>query len=76
MNQKIRVGIDHIDKLDFLAAYQIAHTNAFQTKTIQNSFKAAGLVPLNAESLLSKLNISLRLLARSLVKSYNINPSA
>lgn len=60
VDQKMRMGINHIDKLDFLAAYPIAPMDAFQSNTIQNSFKAAGLVPLNAESVLSKLNISLR----------------
>jgi hypothetical protein len=59
VDQKMQMGINHINKLDFLATYPTARTNAFQTNTIQNSFKAAGLVPLDAEAMLSKLNISL-----------------
>lgn len=53
-------GYNHINKLDFLADYQRARLEAFQPNTIQNSFAASGLVPINAERVLSKLNISLR----------------
>jgi hypothetical protein len=57
----IRQGYNHIDKIDFLMDYQHARLEAFQKpSTIQNSFAAAGLVPINAERVLSKLNISLR----------------
>jgi hypothetical protein len=55
-----RTGYNHIDKLDFLADYQRARLEAFQPNTIRNSFMATGLVPINAERVLSKLNISLR----------------
>lgn len=58
--QKMRLSINHIDKLDFLAAYPQARSDTFKADTIINSFKAAGLVPLNPESVLSKLNIQLR----------------
>ena len=60
VDQQARCGINHIDKLDFLAAYPHARTDAFKTTTIQNAFKATGIVPLNAEPVLSKLNILLR----------------
>lgn len=56
----MRLGINHIDKIDFLAAYPIARAEAFQAHTIQNSFSAAGLVPYDTERVLSKLNIILR----------------
>jgi hypothetical protein len=55
-----RVGYNHIDKFDFLEDYQRARLEAFQSNTIQNSFLATGLVPIDAERVLSKLNISLR----------------
>jgi hypothetical protein len=55
-----RVGHNHIDKLDFLADYQRARLEAYQSATIQNSFIATGLVPIDPERVLSKLNISLR----------------
>lgn len=59
IDQKMRLGVSHIDKLEFLTAYPQAQAEAFQTTTIQNSFKAAGLVPVDAAPMLSKLNISL-----------------
>jgi hypothetical protein len=56
-----RQGYNHIDKLDFLDDYQRARLEAFQKPSnIQNSFAATGLVPVDAERVLSKLNISLR----------------
>jgi hypothetical protein len=56
-----RTGYNHIDKCDFLENYQHARLEAFQKPSIiQNSFAASGLVPVNAERVLSKLNISLR----------------
>ena len=56
-----RTGYNHIDKLDFLDDYQRARLEAFQQPAIiQNSFAASGLVPVDAERVLSKLNISLR----------------
>jgi hypothetical protein len=56
-----RRGYNHIDKYDFLENYQHARLEAFQSvTTIKNSFAASGLVPVDAERVLSKLNISLR----------------
>jgi hypothetical protein len=55
-----RRGYNHIDKHDFLMDYQRARLEAFQSATIQNSFAASGLVPVDAERVLNKLNISLR----------------
>jgi hypothetical protein len=55
-----RRGYNHIDKHDFLVDYQRARLEAFQSATVQNSFAASGLVPVNAARVLNKLNISLR----------------
>lgn len=55
-----RVGYNHIDKFDFLHNYQRARLEAFRPNTIQNSFVATSLNPIDAERVLSKLNISLR----------------
>jgi hypothetical protein len=57
---KMRLGINHIDKLDFLEAYPIARIEAYKLETIKNSFAAAGLVPFCPDQVLSKLNIQLR----------------
>ena len=54
------IGYNHINKFDFLDDYQCAQLEAFQQPAIiQNSFAASGLMPVNAEWVLSKLNISL-----------------
>ena len=56
-----RCGYNHIDKFDFLDDYKRARLEAFhQPVIIQNIFAASGLVPVDAERVLSKLNISLR----------------
>lgn len=60
VEERACTGHNHIDKLDFLAAYPEARREAFKSENIQNSFAAAGLVRVNAEHVLSKLNISLR----------------
>jgi hypothetical protein len=57
---KMRVGINHIDKLDFLEAYPSARIEAFKSETIKNSFAAAGLMPYNPDRVISKLDIRLR----------------
>lgn len=59
VENQAQMGYNHIDKLDFLAAYPQARAEAFIPETIQNNFAAAGLVPINAERVLSRLNISL-----------------
>jgi hypothetical protein len=57
---KMRLGINHIEQLDFLETYPQARNEAFKPDTIKNSFAAAGLVPLNPDRAISKLNIRLR----------------
>ena len=54
-----RTGYNHIDKLDFLANYPRARIEAFQPNIIQSSFAATSIVPVAADRVLSKLNISL-----------------
>ena len=60
VKSKMRVGINYIDKLDFLEVYPLARIEAFKSETIKNSFGAAGLVPFSPERVISKLNIRLR----------------
>jgi hypothetical protein len=62
VESKMRVGINHINKLDFLEAYPLARIKAFKLETIKNSFGAAGLVPFSLERVISKLDIQLRTL--------------
>ena len=53
----MRLGINHIDKSDFLVAFQQARATAFKAETIQNSFKATGLAPYDPIQVLSQLHI-------------------
>jgi hypothetical protein len=56
----MRSGQNHIDKLDFLDAFPDARIEAFKAETIKNSFSATGLVPYDPNRVISKLNIQLR----------------
>ena len=60
IGQYMRLGINHIDKIDFISTYPTARIRAFTSETIQNSFAAAGIVPYNPDRVLSKLNICLK----------------
>ena len=60
VENKARLGFNHIDKFDFLEAYPEARTEAFKADTIKNSFAAAGLIPFNPERVLGQLNIQLK----------------
>lgn len=56
----MRLGFNHVDKLDFLEAYPYARLEAFRSENIQNGFAAAGLAPLDRERVLSQLNVQLK----------------
>ncbi|KAL0940553.1 transposase [Colletotrichum truncatum] len=56
IENKMRRGTTHISKEDFFAAFHEAFKQSFTRKNIQGGFRGAGLVPLNAESFLSKLD--------------------
>ena len=56
----MRRGQNHIDKLDFLDAFPTARIEAFKAETIKNSFLATGLDPYDPNRVISKLNIRLR----------------
>ena len=60
VENKARLGFNHIDKFDFLEAYPEARMEAFKADTIKNGFTAAGLVPFNPERVLEQLNIQLK----------------
>jgi hypothetical protein len=60
VDQQTRDGKHYIDKLNFLSAYPHARTDAFKINTISSAFKATRIVPLNAEPVLSKLNVQIR----------------
>ena len=60
VESKMRVGINYINKLDFLEVYPLVRIEAFKSETIKNSFGAAGLVPFSPERVISKLDTRLR----------------
>ena len=54
---QIQVGINHVDKDDFLTLYQEIQPTVFGLKTIQSGFRATGIVPFDLDQVLSKLYI-------------------
>ena len=56
----MRNHINHITKLEFLPAFKIAFNRAFTPANICSAFRGAGLVPLQPEAVLSKLDVQLR----------------
>jgi hypothetical protein len=56
----IRHHINHIIKLEFLPAFKIAFDRSFTSANIFSAFRGAGLVPLQPETVLSKLDVQLR----------------
>jgi hypothetical protein len=57
---KMRLGVSHIEKLDFLEVYPYARIEAYKSENIINSFGAADLVPFSPDRVISKLDICLR----------------
>jgi hypothetical protein len=53
---KMRLGYNHIDKLDFLKAYPAARQQVFSIENIQSGFHAAGIQPHDPSQVLDKLN--------------------
>ena len=56
----IRHHINHITKLEFLLAFKAAFNRAFTPANIQSAFRGAGLVPLQPDAILLKLDVQLR----------------
>ena len=56
----IRDHINHITKIEFLPAFYAAYNQSITRENICSSFRGAGLVPYNAEAVLSKLDVKLR----------------
>jgi hypothetical protein len=56
----IRHHINHITKLEFLPAFKAAYNRSFTSTNICSAFRGAGLVPLQPDAVLSKLDVQLR----------------
>jgi len=57
----IRNHINHTTKLEFPPAFKVAFGQSFTVANICSAFRGAGLVPLQPDVVLSKLNIQLRM---------------
>lgn len=55
-----QLGIDSIEKDDFLDIFPAARDDSFKEFIIRSAFTATGLVPLDPDRMLSKLNIRLQ----------------
>jgi hypothetical protein len=55
-----RLGIDSIEKDDFLNIFPAARNDSFKESIVQSAFVATGLVLLDPDRVLSKLNIRLQ----------------
>ena len=53
----IRNGINYITKLKFLPVIKVAIDATFISNNIKRSFRGAGLVLFNLETIIAKLNI-------------------
>lgn len=56
VEELMRRGVNHVDKLEFLPLYHAARTKALHAANIKASFKAAGLVPHNPDRVLAQFN--------------------
>jgi hypothetical protein len=61
--ENARLGINHVDKPEFLSIYSKARLEALSTSNIYSGFRATGLIPLDPEQVLSRLQITLRTLS-------------
>ncbi|KAL1966447.1 hypothetical protein VTN77DRAFT_4589 [Rasamsonia byssochlamydoides] len=60
VEQRMRHGFNHINKLDFLEAYPTARMEAFKTQNIQNGFAATGIHPFDPDQVIQRLHIQLK----------------
>ena len=60
IEQLIRDRVNHIDKPDFLIAYNIARTEAITPNIARSGFAATRLVPFDPDRVLLKLNTQIR----------------
>lgn len=70
----IRVGINHIDKLDFLTASVSASREVIALDIIRSEFAATGLVLYDPDQALSKLNTQLWTPTPSFYTSFRASP--
>jgi hypothetical protein len=57
VQDRAQLGINHIDKPDFLMLYQQARIAALSEKNIKSAFRTVGLVPYDPEKVLSRFQV-------------------
>ena len=60
VEQRMRLGFNHIDKHDFLMAFPTARTMAYKAENIRNGFAATGLVPFDPDRVYQQLDIQVK----------------
>ena len=60
VENRMRLGINHIAKLEFLAMYKQARTDIMTESNVRTGFAVTGLVPYNPDQVLSRLHIRMR----------------
>ena len=60
VEQRMRLGFNHIDKVDFLTTFPEARTMAYKAETIRNGFAATGLVPFDPDRVYQQLTVQLK----------------
>jgi transposase len=56
----IRHHINHVTKLEFLPAFKTAYNRLFTSEDMCSAFRGAGLVPLQPDTVLSRVDVQLR----------------
>ncbi|KAJ3542019.1 hypothetical protein NM208_g4316 [Fusarium decemcellulare] len=56
----MRCSVTHISKTEFFPAFYAAHQATMTERNIRSAFRGAGLVPLDPENVISKLDVQLR----------------
>ncbi len=59
MEGLIRRYINHVSKVEFLRAFRAAFFTSFKEDNIRAGFRGTGLVPLDPQAVLSKLDAQL-----------------
>lgn len=60
VENRMRLGINHIAKLDFLLAFRQAHKEAITEANIRSGFAGVGLIPYDLDRVLSGLIVRIR----------------
>lgn len=60
IEEKVRAGVTHVAKEDFLSAFSAAFQDSLTEKNVQGGFRGTGLVPLDPTKVMTRLNVAPR----------------